>query len=122
MRYNKYKAGGCMTMTSGLVLIGGCFIVAELCHIIIRKRMSKEKKPYELQYIPVFFIMFCMLSTLQNLMNFPPLVNVFLKFGLLYSGVGIALLFILFCIRYVHYQSYIFILNWLKQDDRNRLT
>lgn len=43
MRYNKYKAGGCMTMTSGLVLIGGCFIVAELCHIIIRKRMSKKK-------------------------------------------------------------------------------
>ena len=39
----------------------------------------------------------------------------FLKFGLLYSGVGIALLFILFCIRYVHYQSYIFILNWLKK-------
>ena len=111
-----------MTMTSGLVLIGGCFIVAELCHIIIRKRMSKKKKPYELQYVPVFFIMFCMLSTLQNLMNFPPLVNVFLKFGLLYSGAGITLLFILFCIRYVHYQSYIFILNWLKQDDRNRLT
>lgn len=122
MRYNKYKAGGCMSMTSGLVLIGGCFIVAELCHTIIRKRMSKKKKPYELQYIPVFFIMFCMLSTLQNLMNFPPLVNVFLKFGLLYSGVGIVLLFIVFCIRYVHYQSYIFILNWLKQDDRNRLT
>lgn len=122
MRYNKYKAGGCMTMTSGLVLIGGCFIVAELCHIIIRKRMIKKKKPYELQYVSVFFIMFCMLSTLQNLINFPPLVNVFLKFGLLYSGVGIALLFILFCIRYVHYQSYIFILNWLKQDDRNRLT
>ena len=22
---DKYKAGGCMTMTSGLVLIGGCF-------------------------------------------------------------------------------------------------
>ena len=57
MRYNKYKAGGCMTMTSGLVLIGGCFIVAELCHIIIRKRMSK-KKPYELQYIPVFSLCF----------------------------------------------------------------
>ncbi|EEM96417.1 hypothetical protein bthur0013_21780 [Bacillus thuringiensis IBL 200] len=122
MRYNKYKAGGCMTMTSGLVLIGGCFIVAELCHIIIRKRMSKKRKPYELQYVPVFFIIFCMLSTLQNIMNFPPLVNVFLKFGLLYSGVGIVLLFILFCIRYIHYQSYIFILNWLKQDDRNRLT
>lgn len=85
-----------MTMTSGLVLIGGCFIVAELCHILIRKRMSKQKKPYELQYVPVFFIMFCMLSTLQNLMNFPPLVNVFLKFGLLYSGAGITLLFILF--------------------------
>ncbi|GAB6517769.1 hypothetical protein bcgnr5386_34580 [Bacillus cereus] len=111
-----------MTMTSGLVLIGGCFIVAELCHILIQKRMSKQKKPYELQYVPVFFIMFCMLSTLQNLMNFPPLVNVFLKFGLLYSGAGITLLFILFCIRYVHYQSYIFILNWLKQDDRKRLT
>ncbi|HDX9691887.1 TPA: hypothetical protein ROY16_001503 [Bacillus thuringiensis] len=114
-------------MTSGLVLIGGCFIVAELCHIIIRKRMSKKRmskkrKPYELQYVPVFFIIFCMLSTLQNIMNFPPLVNVFLKFGLLYSGVGIVLLFILFCIRYIHYQSYIFILNWLKQDDRNRLT
>ncbi|AJH05429.1 hypothetical protein P4493_23415 [Bacillus thuringiensis] len=109
-------------MTSGLVLIGGCFIVAELCHIIIRKRMIKKRKPYELQYVPVFFIIFCMLSTLQNIMNFPPLVNVFLKFGLLYSGVGIVLLFILFCIRYIHYQSYIFILNWLKQDDRNRLT
>ncbi len=53
--------------------------------------MIKKKKPYELQYVPVFFIMFCMLSTLQNLINFPPLVNVFLKFGLLYSGVGIAL-------------------------------
>lgn len=111
-----------MTMTSGLVLIGGCFIVAELCHIIIRKRMIKKRKPYELQYVPVFFIIFCMLSTLQNIMNFPPLVNVFLKSGLLYSGVGIVLLFILFCIRYIHYQSYIFILNWLKQDDRNRLT
>ncbi|WP_439022822.1 hypothetical protein [Bacillus thuringiensis] len=109
-------------MTSGLVLIGGCFIVAELSHIYIRNRMYKKRKPYEIQYVPVFFLLFCMLVTLQNITNFPPLLNIFLKFGLLYSGTGIVLLFILFCIRYVHYQSYIFILNWLKQNDRNRLT
>ena len=41
------------------------------------ERMIKKRKPYELQYVPVFFIIFCMLSTLQNIMNFPPLVNVF---------------------------------------------
>ncbi len=111
-----------MTMTSGLVLIGGCFIVAEMSHIFIRKRMNKKRKPYELQYVPVFFILFCMLAILQNMTNFPPLLNIFLKFGLLYSGAGIALVFILFCIRYIHYQSYIFILNWLKQNERNRLT
>lgn len=111
-----------MIMTSGLVLIGGCFILAELSHKFIRKRASKKRKPYELQYVPVFFILFCMLVTVQNITNFSPLLNIFLKFGLLYSGVGMGLLFILFCIRYIHYQSYIFILNWLKQDDRNRLT
>ncbi|MGE7884786.1 hypothetical protein [Bacillus sp. NPDC094077] len=111
-----------MTITSGLVVIGGCFIVAEISHIFIRKRMNKKRKPYELQFVPVFFILFSMLAILQNMTNFPPLLNIFLKFGLLYSGAGIALLFILFCIRYIHYQSYIFILNWLKQTDRNRLT
>ncbi len=119
---DKYKAGGCMTMTSGLVLIGGCFLVAELSHKFIRKRMNKKRNPYELQYAPVFFLLFCMLLTLQNITNFPPLLHIFLKFGLLYSTTGIALLFLLFCIRYIHYQSYIFILNWLKQNDRNRLT
>ncbi|MGN4443932.1 hypothetical protein ACTFOB_03250 [Bacillus cereus group sp. MYBK79-1] len=109
-------------MTSGLVLIGGCFVVAELIHMFIRKRMNKKKKPYELQYAPVFFLLFSMLITLQNITNFPPLLNIFVKFGLLYSSAGIAFLFLLFCIRYIHYQSYIFILNWLKQNDRNRLT
>ena len=39
---DKYKAGGCMTMSSGLVLIGGCFLVAELSHKFIRKRMNKK--------------------------------------------------------------------------------
>ncbi|MEK4742298.1 MULTISPECIES: hypothetical protein [unclassified Bacillus (in: firmicutes)] len=111
-----------MTITSGLVLVGGCFIVAELCQTFIRKRMYKKRRPYELQYIPVFLILFCMLFVLQNITYFPPLLNIFLKFGLLYSGGGIFLLFLLFCIRYIHYQSYIFILNWLKQSDRNHLT
>ncbi len=55
---DKYKAGGCMTMTSGLVLIGGCFLVAELSHMLIQKRMNKKRKPYELQYAPVFSFCF----------------------------------------------------------------
>ncbi|EJS55056.1 hypothetical protein [Bacillus nitratireducens] len=111
-----------MTMTAGLVLVGSCFIVAELCQIFIRKRMYKKRRPYELQYVPVFVILFCMLFALQNAIHFSPLLNIFLKFGLLYSGVGIALICILFCIRYIHYQSYIFILNWLKKSDRSHLT
>ncbi len=53
--WDKNKAGGCMTMTSGLVLIGGVFLVAELSHMFIRKRINKKRKPYELQYAPVFF-------------------------------------------------------------------
>ncbi|MGH0428117.1 hypothetical protein ACQVPL_02345 [Bacillus hominis] len=111
-----------MTMTAGLALVGSCFIVAELCQVFIRKRMYKRRRPYELQYIPVFVILFCMLFVLQNATYFPPLLNIFLKFGLLYSGVGIFLLFLLICVRYIHYQSYIFILNWLKKSDRNPLT
>ncbi|PQZ54661.1 MULTISPECIES: hypothetical protein [Bacillus] len=111
-----------MTMTAGLALVGSCFIVAELCQIFIRKRMYKKSRPYELQYIPVFVILFCMLFVLQNASHFPPLLNIFLKFGLLYSGFGIFLLFLLFCVRYIHYQSYIFILNWLKKSDRTPLT
>ncbi|KFM98951.1 putative membrane protein [Bacillus clarus] len=109
-------------MTSGLLLVGGCFIIAELCQTYIRKRMYKKRKPYEWQYIPAFFILFCTLFLLQHIAHFPPMLNIFLKFGLLYSGIGIALLLILFCMRYIHYQSYIFILNWLNRDDKNRLT
>lgn len=37
-----------MMMIFGFVLIGGCFIVVELCYIIIWKRMIKKKKLYEL--------------------------------------------------------------------------
>ncbi|MEH7460043.1 MULTISPECIES: hypothetical protein [Bacillus] len=110
-----------MTMTTGLFLVGGCFVVAELCQIFIRKMMRKKRKPYEWQYIPVFFILFCTLFFLQHTAHFPPILNIFLKFGLLYSGIGIAILFSLFCIRHIHYQSYIFILNWLNRADRNRL-
>ncbi|WP_176538730.1 MULTISPECIES: hypothetical protein [Bacillus cereus group] len=111
-----------MTMTSGFLLIGCCFIVAELCQIFIRKMMRKKRKPYEWQYIPVFCILFFTLSVLQNMTHFPPMLNIFLKFGLIYSGSGMMILFGLFCIRRVHYQSYIFILNWLNRDDGNRLT
>ncbi|MBO1580067.1 hypothetical protein [Bacillus sp. XF8] len=111
-----------MTMTSGFLLIGGCFVVAELCQIFIRKKMHKKRKPYEWQYIPVFCILFFTLYILQNAIHFPPMLNIFLKFGLIYSGIGIAILVCLFCIRHIHYQSYIFILNWLNRDDGNRLT
>ncbi|WP_459503597.1 hypothetical protein [Bacillus sp. C1] len=111
-----------MTMTSGLLLVGGCFVVAELCQIFIRQRMRKNRKPYEWQYIPVFSILFLNLYILQNITYFPPMLNIFVKFGLIYSGIGMAMLFSLFCIRHIHYQSYIFILNWLNRDDRNRLT
>ena len=39
---DKYKAGGCMTMTSGLVLIGGCFLVAGKA-ICLFEKMNKKK-------------------------------------------------------------------------------
>ena len=55
MRYNKYKAGGCMTMTSGLVLIG--VYSSRIMSYNHSKRMIK-KKPYELQYVPVFSLCF----------------------------------------------------------------
>lgn len=84
--------------------------------------MYKKRKPYEWQYIPLFFILFFALSILQSVTHFPPILNVILKFSLLYSSIGIAILFCLFCMRHIHYQSYVFILNWLNRDDGNRLT
>lgn len=119
---NESEAGGCMGMTSGLLLVGGCFLVAELCQILIRKIMYKKRKPYEWQYVPVFSVLFITLYMLQSVTHFPPMLSIFLKFGLLYSSFGISILLCLFCIRHVHYQSYIYILNWLKRDDGNRLT
>ena len=74
---DKYKAGGCMTMTSGLVLIGGCFLVAELSHMFIRKRMNKKESHMNYNMPQCFSFLFCMLLALQSITNFPPLLNVF---------------------------------------------
>ena len=74
--WDKNKAGGCMTMTSGLVLMEGVFSSGAKPYVY-SKRINKKRKPYELQYAPVFFLLFCMLLTLQSITNFSPLLNVF---------------------------------------------
>ncbi|ABS21963.1 hypothetical protein ACRS6Y_16750 [Bacillus cytotoxicus] len=109
-----------MSITTGLVLIGSCFFIAEMCQLFMRRNMRIKRKPCEWQYTPFFFVLLITLFLVQNIIHFPPLLSIILKFGLLYSGIGLLILFCLFCIRHTHYQSYIFILNWLNRDDNNR--
>ncbi len=111
-----------MGMTLALIAVLGCFLFAELFQLLVKNILNKKRTPYEWQYFPLFSILFLALYTLQKVTLFPPPIAIFLKLGLLYSCIGMGILFCLFCIRYVHYQTYIFILNWLKRDDRNRLS
>ncbi|PEA53388.1 hypothetical protein CON64_18255 [Bacillus pseudomycoides] len=111
-----------MGMTLTLIVVLSCFLFAEIFQFLIRKMLSKRRTPYELQYFPLFLLLFLMLYILQKVTLFPPTIEIFLKFGLLYSCIGMGILSGLFCMRYVHYQSYILILNWLNRDDGNRLS
>ncbi|SFI00842.1 hypothetical protein SAMN04488574_101227 [Bacillus sp. 71mf] len=111
-----------MGMTLTLMVILGCFLFAELFQLFIRNILSKRRTPYELQYFPLFLMLFFMLYILQKVTLFPPTIEIFLKLGLLYSCIGMGILCCLFFLRYVHYQTYILILNWLNRDDGNRLS
>ncbi|SFC35829.1 hypothetical protein SAMN04488168_10416 [Bacillus sp. 491mf] len=110
-----------MGMTLALIVILGCFLFAELFQLLVRNILSKRRKPYELQYFPLFLMLFLLLYILQKVTLFPPTIAIFLKLGLIYSCIGMGILCCLLCLRYVHYQTYILIINWLKRDDGNRL-
>ena len=75
MRINIRQVG--VTMTSGLVLIEDVFFVAELSHMLIRKRMNKKRKPYELQYAPVFFLFVLYATYITKHNELSTLLNIF---------------------------------------------
>lgn len=111
-----------MGITLALIAILGCFLFAELFQLLVRNILSKRRTPYELQYFPLFLMLFLMLYILQKVTFFPPTIAIFLKLGLLYSYIGMGILCCLFCLRYIHYQTYILMINWLKRDDGNRFS
>ncbi|WP_028411165.1 hypothetical protein [Bacillus sp. 123MFChir2] len=109
-------------MTLALIVVLSCFLFAEFFQFLLRKILNNRRTPYEFQYFPLFLMLFLILFILQKVTLFPPTIEIFLKFGLLYSCIGMGILCGLFFLRHVHYQSYILILNWLNRDDGNRFS
>lgn len=112
---------GHIRMMIQFIVIMSCFIVAELWYSFIRKVLQKKRKPYEWQCFSLFFLLFFISCTLQYLVTPPYMLTLFLKFSMLYSIIGLTIAGCLFCVKYVHYQSYIYILNWLKYGEENHL-
>ncbi|WP_028399637.1 hypothetical protein [Ectobacillus panaciterrae] len=105
-----------MTVAMGVICAILCLILAEGIHIWLAKFLCKKGAPYEMQHLPLFFIMFLTLCIIRQYTLFPPAFTALFKFGLLYSGAGAVILLFLALIRQMHYQSYILIINWLKRE------
>ncbi|WP_369899838.1 hypothetical protein [Bacillus manliponensis] len=96
------------------MVIIACFVVAELWYSVIKRVLQKKRKPYEWQCFSLFVLLLFISCTLQYVITHPYILTLFLKFSMLYSIIGLTIVLSLFCMKYVHYQSYIYILNWLK--------
>lgn len=100
------------------VMIGGIlfYLITEAVTKRVAGLLGKKGLPYELQQLPMFLVLFIGTGSAYKHIMLAPIAEVIIKFVLLYSAVGIVFLLFLALIRQLHYQSYIFILNWLRRD------
>jgi hypothetical protein len=105
-----------MTVAMGVISAILCLVLAEVIHMLLARLLRKKGAPYEMQHLPLFFAMFVMLAAIYQYVLLPPAFTVLIQFGLLYSGAGAVILLFLAFMRQLHYQSYIFIINWLKRE------
>ncbi|MCP8968978.1 hypothetical protein [Ectobacillus ponti] len=101
-------AGG----TIGAVL---AVLLAERLGAWTARALQRRGLPFEFQYMPLFVFLFLALYGLHSMVLFPPTISLLVKFGLLYSIIGVLVLCVLAFLRLLHYQSYIFLVNWLKR-------
>ncbi|UOY92925.1 hypothetical protein MUG87_01920 [Ectobacillus sp. JY-23] len=93
-----------------------CLLMAEWVHIRLARTLRQAGAPFELQHLPLFSIMLLSLYAILRLMVLSPSVSLCLKFGIIYSATGSLFLLFLFFIKILHYQTYIFLVNWLRSD------
>lgn len=105
-----------MSVAAGVVSAVLCLVLAEVAHILLAKVLRSMGLPYEIQHLPLFLILLIALYIVYKVFLFPPAINVLMKFGILYGGIGASLLILLALIRQLHYQTYVFILNWFKKE------
>ncbi|MBO9129330.1 hypothetical protein [Bacillus sp. 165] len=100
------------------VIIGGFlfYVTAEAASSKLAQLLGKKGIPYELQHVPMFLVLFLTTGVIYKQSMLAPMAEMVLKFLLLYSAVGVVFLLFLALVRQLHYQSYIFLLNWLKRE------
>lgn len=104
-----------MSATWGIVSAISCLVLCEMIGFILMKRLGTKGVPYEIPHLPVLVLTFSALYAIEKVALFSPTLRVLVQFGMLYCMIAASVLLLLAFIRQIHYQSYIFILNWLKK-------
>ncbi|MFX3630010.1 MAG: hypothetical protein ACE3JR_11970 [Ectobacillus sp.] len=105
-----------MSVAAGVGGIILCFLFIEAISLLLARLLRKKGWSYELQHLPLFLMQLGALYSFHKAILFPPALQVLVQFGLLYSGIGAGSLVFLGLVRHLHYQSYIFIVNWLRRS------
>ncbi|MFD3450059.1 hypothetical protein ACFDTO_36395 [Microbacteriaceae bacterium 4G12] len=105
-----------MSIVTGIACVVLCFVFIEAISGVFTRKLRTRGLPYEIQYFPLFFLLFFTLQNLQEVVKPQPILTLLLKLGLFYSFIGGCFLLFLAFLRHLHYQTYIFIINWLKRE------